>query len=808
MGNSRQLPTYEKSVAIQVTQQPDPSGPANAMINAFRNFSQDISQISQGISKEQAQQQREILKNNISNTYRGFALEALKNPDQNAALESYNQSSRQYAQGLMEQSDHYNKPYVSNLVDYYHNEHMYTIEKNAIMQNKRMESADAYSRINLATVDWKDAINNSVPMIDENGEDHQFDAAKALFADQIKNIKINAQMGLIRPERLGDATAKLTKEFTDSMFLKRYEDHVANGTGDEYIRELQNPNTNIPGYGIEDKTKLIGQMIHIRDQGKSSARIAIGQIKQQMNDEVKRVADGGMPNTQLQEQVQALDETTYKQLMEDTSVAQQVYSSKQAAFYKSPEEVAKLKSGLLNIDPNDPEYGHLRRVADASIKAIDLQTKQFRQNPMKETMKDPAIQESVNTYQQAFNSNSVGDPNHMNTPFNSTVPKPWNSIIQSQLHRGLTINGTGSRQGSAGSRVRLLDNAQVPEMVNNIMQATPKQKIQLMNRWNDEYGGGLAFNLVVKQLVDGGMPAQFSLLANIDPNSKEAADVAQAFSLPYKELSSELHKKDGQSVTTINNLATNDVFGQVQGKLGKWWSSIAGSEPRSDDAFKSFLNTTTRYSGDVDREYYNSIATTVQQLAYYYTLTQNMGESDAVKKAENVIASRYDYTTIDNQEVRIPHDTTGDIVKTYAAKIAPQVETFPWNTKGYDKDYAKELIRQGHWKNDSADHGLVWVDANGKLWSDANGQPLSFSFDEAKTGIRHIDTPPASKIPESQDQSIDSGYSQPALVVKQEAYQPTQEDEMEQRNQEMQRRGKIAGQRFHNLMQSVKKDNK
>lgn len=745
MGNNRDLPEYKKSVGLQVTQQPDQEAAGSMMINAFRNFSEGAASLSQSYSKEQATQQREILKNNISNAYRAYSLEALKNPDQNAGLAGYVESSKQYAKQLIGQTDSFNKQYVNNLIDYYHNEHMYTVEKNAIEQNKRVASTEAYSRINTATADWKNAINTSKPMVDDQGNDVQFDSAKALFATQLKNMETDAQHGLIRPERLGDGKATLTKQFVGEMFLKRYEDHVSAGTGDQFIMDLRKPEVNIPGYSIEDKTKLIGQMIHIRDQGRSAANVAVGQIKSKMHDEITRVTKGGIPNTELQEQVKALDEPTYDKLMEDTNVAQHVYSATQAATYKSPEEVEQLKNNLRSIDPNDSNFGHLNKIADTAIKAIDLQTKQFKQNPMAEMLKDPALSETVNSYQQAYNSNSVGE-NLMNTPFNSQVPKPWNSIIQAQLHRGLTINGEGARQGSAGTRVRLLENSQVPGMVNSIMQSTPKQKIELMNKWNEEYGGGLAFNLVVKQLVDGGMPAQYALLANIDPSSKDAADVSEAVSVPLKELASELHKKDPTAVTAINNRSTSDVFG-VSGGL---FATANGT-----DSFKSFMNSTSRHSGDVDREYYNSISTTVQQLAYYYSLVGHLNDSDAVSKAENVIASRYDYAVINNQEIRIPHDTTSDIVKSYAAKLTPQVMTFPFDTKGYDKDYAKELIHQGHWKNDSADYGLVWVDVNGKLWNDKNGHPLSFSFDEAKTGIRHIETPPASKIPLREDNQID-----------------------------------------------------
>jgi hypothetical protein len=180
-------PGYEKSVAIQSVQMPDPAAAGNAMINAFRNFSEGVNAITTTITKEQAKQQKDILKNNISNTYKQFSLDALRNPDQNAAIAEYNKNSKEYSKQLLTQTNHFNRAYVGNLVDYYHNEHLYPIEKNAILQNQRQLSVEAYKRMNDATRDWQSAISNSVPMIDEKGEDHQFDSAHALFADQLRN---------------------------------------------------------------------------------------------------------------------------------------------------------------------------------------------------------------------------------------------------------------------------------------------------------------------------------------------------------------------------------------------------------------------------------------------------------------------------------------------------------------------------------------------------------------------------------------------------------------------------------------------
>lgn len=733
----KQTPQYQKSVPIEITSEPNPNSAYQSLINSFEKFSEGLAAVSQHVSVEEAQQRRETIKNNISNTYQQFSLDALKNPDQNAGLSGFYESSKKYAQGLLQQTDQYNKPYVSNLVDYYHNHHQYAIEKNAILQNKRIEQVGAYDRINRATEDVVSSVQNSSPMVDEEGTNVQFDAPKALIADQIKNMEHDVALGLITPARFSEAKKSLITKYTSEVYLKQYQDHVDAGTGNEFIQHLQDRNFDIPGFSIDDKTKLIGKMIHIRDQGKAGAQTAISQLRSQMTDEVVRVQNGGLPNQGLIEQVSALDPKAAENFNRDIDVAEHVFSAKQATQYKSPSEISAYKvAALQHLDVNDPNYGRLREIYDKSVQAIDAQELAIRKDPMEYMIKIPAINDAVNTYLQATNSFSQGEQ-HLNTPYNSTIPKPYMSIIQAEMNKGLTLNGSGN------NRVRLLYNDLASVMVNDITSASPTEKIQKMNEWRDDYGGSLAFNLVVKQLVDAGMPSNYALLAGFDPNSSQAKDIASAFSVSSTELASELNKQDSSLTTAINKTSSYDVFSREKGT----------------DNFRSFLNSTSAYAGQVDREYLNNVAQSVQQLAYYYTLTQGLDPHSAVEKAEDIVAARYNYATINESEIRIPKEVPRGTIISFADKVQPEMDKFKWDLKGFDKDYARQLIEQGHWKNDAVDYGVVWVDANGKLWTDADGHPFGFSFEEAKTGIRSPLVPDHLPLNEIQEEEINDGQT-------------------------------------------------
>lgn len=717
MGNSRNLPKYERSVATEVVAQPNMQEAGALLINSFRQFSNLATDVATQYNRQEASGEKEIIKNNISNAYKSFSLDSLKMPDQNKGLEDYNEKHQQYSKGMIAQANPFNKAYVTNLTDYYYNQHIMQVERNAIQQNKNIAEVNFAQTNENATNDVMHAIDNAVPTIDKDGNDVTYAAATALHVMQLKNLKEHAIKS--NPAYFRIAEKELNEKFYTALWLNKYQRRVAAGHGDEFIAEVLDPKTEIPGFDTSAKSKLAGQMIKINQQNRTARHLSLGNLTVRIKEAAKRVEDGGMEDARLTEDINqnaAEHAEKYNSLM---ATSKSIYAGKQAAKYMTPSEINDFVERIKPVDPNSQTYVADKEKWEKTSAAIYQQQKEFKANPMTQTLEDPTIQNLYNNYEQAQNVGAVGSNDKLNTPFSTYTPKPWDSVIRYQTSRGLTLNGK--------NRVKLFDNSQVSERVNAIVAASPVEKLRLMNKWNDEFGGGLAFNLATKQLVEGGMPAQYTLLANIDPNSPQARDAAEAFSIPIKTLAEELRKKDSHAITEINNTSSGDVFGQS--------SYFGGIKFSGTDSFKSFMNTTSRYSGQVDREYNNNIATTVQQLAYYYALTKSLSSDDAVSKAEDVIGQRYDYTSLNNHEIRLPKNISQINVKNYAVKMEGHVNSFGWNLGRYDKDIAKELIKQGHWKNDTVDHGLVWVDANDKLWTDKNGHPLAFSFNEATTGV-------------------------------------------------------------------------
>ena len=737
MANNREIPKYEKSVAIQSVQQPDPAAAGNAMISAFRNFSEGVNQVTTSINKQQAVQQKDILKNNISNTYKDFALQALRNPDQNAAIAEYNQNSKEYQAGILNQTNHFNRPYAQNLVDYYHNEHLYSIEKNAILQNQRQLRVEAYKRMNDATRDWEGAISNSVPMVDENGEDHQFDSAHALFADQLRNMETDARrQGGLDPAVLGKGREELIKKYTTSIYLKRYEDSVAAGKGNEFIAKVREPEYHIPGVSEEDKYNIVGKMIKIRDQGKRGAHLALGQLSDKMSDEILNVGHGAIPNVDLQSTVDALDPVKGDSFRAKVDVAHAAYGAAQATQYMTPQGREDYKRELNDIDFTQEGSAHKQRIAEASVKAIDAQVVKMKADPMAYVLQNPHIQEAVNNYEQAFNADGVGEQ-HQATPYNSTVPKPWNSIIREQLNLGFTLNGNNGR-------VQLIEAPKVKSIVNDLVTATPADKLRYMDKLNEEYGGGLAMNLVLKQLQAAGLPPSYALMAGIDPNSPDRELVAAAASVPPAQVEKELHTTAPASAKAIGVQSIGHTYGTL---------------PGSSKNYAAYLSTLPAYNGAGDVEYRNSLAGQVKLMANYMALTQGINFQDAVHRSEDIIANRYSYTSISNNPIRLPKNIPAETIKSYAAEKQKELDTFPFNFDGVNKGDAQFVLRNGSWKNDDTDSGLVWVDHSGVMWTDHNGHPFGFSFKEAISGESEYLHPTAqAQEPVNEDQ-VDTGIS-------------------------------------------------
>lgn len=715
MGQNRDLPFYTKTERIEVAPAVDVQSPAQALINSFQQFSQTASSAERLFIKYETDDQRQLIRDQVAKTYQDYSVNAMQQyADKNQALKAYDSQAYDYGKRYLENTPYIYRNYARNVIDYFANAHRAPILKNTLLQNKRVEQIASFDKFNQDTDNWENAIANSKPGVDKNtGEDLQFQEATSFYAQQQEALKKGFLDGTLPLSIQGYEHAKnsLKERFISKVYLKKYQDHVENGTGDQFLKDLADPKTNIEGFNEDQKSKLIGQLIKVNKQQKQAALLELGNLKDLEQAEIAHVENGAIPDSNLLDKIRFAKPQEFEKFNQRINIAQHVYSAKQAALYQSPNEVKEQIDSLLP-KKDDPMYAQKLALHDAVQKGITKFYKDYANDPMKYVLEDPTIKDMVNNYYQAQNAGALGT-RLPGSPVNNPIEKPWNRIIQMQLNNGLSLTATKQAQ-----RVKLLNSSDANSRIAAFNASDAMQKVNLINKWNDEFGGGSAFNIVMRQLIDKGLPKQAALLTYIEPGSPDAHDVVNAFSRQPQEL----HKMIG---TTSYDAIKNTVNDHIVENSG------------GTSNFQSFLNSVTKYSSGKNVDFYQDMTSAVTQLAMFYKASNRaMSEDEAVKKAENVIASRYQYPLINGDPVRVPHKYTPDSVVSYANHLKDKVGSFPFVLPKQNQDIAKMLIMRGHWANDGIDHGLVWVDENGALWRDKNGQPFGFSFDDAENYVR------------------------------------------------------------------------
>lgn len=702
-------PRYENSVKLDLSPSVDVNSSAQMLINSFRQFSNSVSDFAEQVTKHETIERQGIVKHNISATYQGFAQQALIRPNQQEALNDYNQKSAQYAQELLGSSYGKNRRWTENLLTYYYTKHRTPIVNNIVEQAKRSQQVDDVERNERATNDIVNAIQNSNPALGDN----QFDSAHSLMAMQKKSLENQMIQGRMGRDVFAHAVHTMNKKYQSLIMLRKFEIAQEDGKGAEFLKSLSK--THIDGFSPADYHNLHSQILQANTDKMHEAGLADGQLNRQMKDEYSRIEEtGSLENAELTNNVNQYIPERAQQFEIQKRIAARLYNIKQATAQMSPSQVNDYLESLKPKEGENQDYPHAvyQEIYDRAVTAVKKQRSEIMHDPMAFTQKQSFISQSARDYQLSQQVGAVGQHQN-NSPINMPIEPPFKSAIQYQQSIGLSLTGKGNQS------IRLMTNADANNRVIQIEQSNPRQKIQYMNKLNAEFGGGLPYQLAIKQLVNAGMPAQYALLANINPESQDAQEVAAAFSIPVKTLAADLKAKEPDDFKVLNNTISTQVY-----------SGSGGSQK-----FQSYVDSANSYAGDKSIQYLDGLKGTLQQLTYYRLLSgKNVTQDQALDWAQNVIADRYNYTNINNQTVRVPKKYTPDAIKTFALNNQDRVKDFPFVLNSQDPQGAKELVMKGHWANDPVDNGLVWVDFNGVVWKDKDHQPLAFSFDDAQYG--------------------------------------------------------------------------
>lgn len=728
MGNNRDLPMYKSTVALESPPIADVQSPAQQLINSFSNFSTDINNAEVFATKYVVEGQRADIRNQISKTYSDYAIEANQNPDKQSALKIYNDKSSQYADGYLAQTSVWNRQYARNMLDYFANTHRTPILNNLMAQDRRTldvkQAEDTQNSFNQVL----SSIKNATPLIDKEGNDLTFDRSYALEADLYKNLTSNyVRNGGANPQE--SAIPNLRKKFTEERILKGYSDALHDGKGIEYLQELDNRfGKQLENFSTDERARFInGPLKEVRSAYFMQVGINLSDLKEQQNKALDLVENGGLENQNVSLAVQ---QTQPPDIVEEykkkLQIAHQVASARLGAQYANPAQAEQLIEYWRPTDTKSPNYEWDLYRFNKIKTAVNETQKEFFEDPASSAFRDPSVRNAFANWQNAIDKGVTGDllPN---SPLSSQVMHPDLAMAHYQDQRG--VNSLD---------YKFMTNAQAKSLVSNILQANPREKLLIMNGLYDQSANSSYYMSRVKQLVNAGLPEQYSILANIDPTSPYADHIAQALSLPFTDLSKNLNQSDENLKNRFDQLTMNAITKQLTPSL---FNSITGSRDPSV-RFSSYIQTFNSYDGGRDLKFTQQMITSIQTLGYYALQTGiAKDEKDAFNWAQNAITARYDFTTLHGQKIRVPNNYTIDNIRNYALDKESELKTFPFVTaqrtaKGIlnrqqVSDLDRMLIIQGHWTNDNIDHGLVWVDKNGQPPTDKNGNYFMISFDDA-----------------------------------------------------------------------------
>lgn len=727
MANNRDLPTYEPQVKLEVQGAVDTQSPAQSLINAFSQFAGAINTAEVMVTKYEVEGQRADIRNQIAKSYADYSMTAMQNDNKTAALQGYNQQSDQYAKEYLEQTHIWNRGYAKNMLDYFANVHRAPIIGAVNQQTNRIAAMESALTQQDMTSQVLDAINNSKPQIDpETGENLQFRQADALAADQYKKLTQDYINGHTRQEVVRTTIPNLNKEYTKAKAIKGYADALENDQGYEYLRDFQN--APIPGLTDAEKNSLAnGAFAQARAQHFTKLGITLHALDTQFNDMLKTVEAGGVPNTLLMDAMhQSKPLPDYVDAEKKLAIAQATADASKRFAMMNPLQAENQVEQYRPTNPKDPNYKYQELMYNKIKAAANKTFKALYNDPMVEARKDPTIQKVFADYKVAQEAGATGT-NLPNSPFNTQSLHPDYALSYYQERRGLNLGG------SKNTAVRFMSDAEAKSMVSTINMSDPRQKLQIFNQLKNQSANGSFYNARIKQLVDAGMNPQYATFANIDPTSPFAQHYATALSMPLGGLTSQMKQAHPDLLKRFDSAAIADVYKSSAPGLFR----TAGR-----NNFSGYMASLSAYSGGRSSQFNEQMLSSIKNLGYYAMMNGLANnENDALVWAENAIADKYTTTMMNGQQIRVPKQYTPETIKAYANSMQEKVADFPFVTSGATPDLPsaprasdvdREIIQKGHWANDPLDHGLVWVDMNGKLRTDRNGKPLAISFDEAQ----------------------------------------------------------------------------
>jgi len=718
MSNNRNIPFYKRQVMPEVVQGAGTAG-SSALIQSFSNFGQGVGQVAEAVGKQEAKRERDTLQYNMSNTYRQLSYDAMQENDPHAALKRYQESAEAYKQGVVKQTNPFNRSYVNSMADYYSSVHADPLVKNSILATQR-EAKTQFADIDAGqTQDINNSISSSNPIIDEKtGENKQFHATMSLYNQRERSREQAFKEGMISESDYKKQKKDAYTDLLTNVTLKEFGDALQAGHGTKYWEYFNKKQFN----NIDEHQKeIIGSlMIKKESQFNHQSQYTKAELKTQFSSEVSRVSDGGQPKSELREHYVQQYPSQEEAYDHQISLAQRSYSIKQAALYAPPSQVNALLTTMRPKDVNDEHYPEDKATYDKLSAAITKQEAAIKTDPVKFAEEDPSVKATIQHFEM---EKKAGLPatNNPNTPFNTTTINPTKARSYWMLQKGIPLD-----------QQPVMTKADADERVTAFSASSADQQIMMLKQLKQEFPDAVSFKGALNQMIKQGMPANYSLASNYDINDPATIDMMAALNEKVSDQKKSLPESLTKSVDKLISHSTDKP----------------GFLDTTSNRMRQFF-AASRGAASTDQEHYNiTIKDTLSHLAYYAINTNKAADSSsAYEWAVNHLTHGMQFTSMDGQTIAMPADLPASTIKSYAneqrltelpkfdfvlpKKFAYQGFSAQGQLELHQEEYRQQILN-GHWVTNDAMTGMTWTAINGQIPVNANGHPFQFLFEDAK----------------------------------------------------------------------------
>lgn len=654
-------------------------------------------------NQEALQTNKQFLASDVMLKIPQLAQNAINNHpnDSQLAFQEFKGASDNYSQQLLSEVPDENRPFIQNMLNHHIGRANMSFNSR-ILQDKRIQAEGQFTINDTAHANSvNDAIQSINFNMDKDEVQKQVDGAQALLAERIKGIKLAEEGGIIKPQVAQKASQQAILTFRENLYAKQYENALQHGNGAKFLENVQN--AKIAGMDEFGKANLVSKLRKVGQSYVNANKNNAVYWNAQYKDYLKGLQDGGERDLTLENTYKSLNpnksELADQQIQVAHFIGQQAESLKEASFDQQDRTLASLKP-----QRGEENFGVKSAIFNAVQKQIKSFNQQYNQDKVSTLMQNPSVVAALN--KKAADDRSGFDFSILhNAGIKPNSADPLARLVAAQLVKGTSIDN-----------VSVVTNPQAKSaadlLTTNLRSGNVQGALDLFSNWRQKYGQ--FYPIFMRNLqAQGGLPANATFLVGTSPNDPAVPQIESALTTSSSEFKKALSDAQWQDYTS-----------QIQS---------------GDSKFENLISTFQNYNSSNSAQYVQSMRQFVNHLTLAYMANNGMSAKDAYNQAVTFMDNKYQLTSIDGSNIRIPRRSikpyvisdVQDFAKNFRKNVLPTMDIrIP---EGFSKKvYFDNFIASGHWVNNPSNDGLVFVDNNGNLVKTKNGNLVSFKFEDTR----------------------------------------------------------------------------